>query len=139
MSSDFGVDLSVVFATIIDESASILVISLIFLIYSDIDKNDMIDYYQNLIYEHYMNVFIDKLPAQLFLLYIINHWIPVKIEKFWMILFYYFLEYNKRYLEIDIKFKLYMKIVVFITEFSLTISHMIVKKNFREYHHVQDL
>ena len=81
---DSGTDLSVASATVIDESAPIPATPPVFSVYPDVDKHGTADYYRNLIYEHYADVFVDKLPAQLPPLRVVNHRIPVKIEKPWM-------------------------------------------------------
>jgi Retrotransposon gag protein/Retroviral aspartyl protease/Zinc knuckle len=49
--------------------------------YPEIDKNGTADYYRDIIYEKYGDVFVDKLPAQLPPLRCVNHRIPVTIEE----------------------------------------------------------
>lgn len=79
--SDSEANLFMTSAIIIDESVLISIIPPIFSIYSNIDKYNIIDYYQNLIYKHYADIFVDKLPMQLSPLYVINYRISVKIKK----------------------------------------------------------
>lgn len=67
----FGRNLSAASAaistSIIDESVPIPASPPSFSGYPDVDKHGTADYYRNLIYEHYADVFVDKLPAQLLL------------------------------------------------------------------------
>ena len=110
-----------------------------FSVYENVDKNGTPEYYRNLIYELYADVFVDKLPAQLPPLRVINHRIPVKIEKPWMAPLYRLPEHHKKALEADIDLKLRAGIVVPMTELPLATSHMVPKKDPGDYRHVQDL
>lgn len=116
MPSDFGRNLSAASAmistTIIDESAPIPATPPVFSVYPDVDKHGTVDYYRNLIYEHYTDVFVDKLPAQLPPLRVVNHRIPVKIEKPWTTPLYRLPEHHKKVLEVDIEPKLRAGIIV---------------------------
>jgi hypothetical protein len=130
--------LSVASATV-DESAPIPATPQVFSVYPDVDKNGTAEYYRNLIYEYYADVFVDKLPAQLPPLRCVNHRIPVKIEKPWMAPLYRLPEHHRKDLEADIDLKLRAGIVVPTTELPLATSHMVPKKDPGERRHVQDL
>jgi hypothetical protein len=49
--------------SIVDDSTPISAAPPVFSVYPDVDKHDTADYYRNLIYEYYSDVFVDKLPA----------------------------------------------------------------------------
>jgi Reverse transcriptase (RNA-dependent DNA polymerase)/Retroviral aspartyl protease/Zinc knuckle len=80
-----------------------------------------------------------ELPAQLPPLRVVNHQIPVKIEKPWMAPLYRLPEHHKKALEADIELKLRAGIIVPTTEIPLATSHMVPKKDPGEFRHVQDL
>jgi hypothetical protein len=67
--------------SIVDDSTPISAAPPVFSVYPDVDKHGTADYYRNLIYEYYSDVFVDKLPAQLPPLRAVNHHIPVKVDK----------------------------------------------------------
>jgi hypothetical protein len=87
--------------------------------YPNVDTNGSLEYYRNLIYELYADVFVDKLLAQLRLLRAINHRIPIKIEKLWMAQLYCLPEHHKKALNADIDLKLHAGIIVQTTELPL--------------------
>ena len=126
-------------ASIIDDSMPISASPPTFSVYPDVDKHGTADYYRNLIYEHYTDVFVDKLPAQLPPLRVVNHRIPVKVDKPWMAPLYRLPEHHKKALEADIELKLRAGIIVPTTELPLATSHMVPKKDPGEFRHVQDL
>ena len=103
------------------------------------DKSGSAGYYRDLIYEQYADIFVDKLPARLPPLRVVNHRIPVKVDKPWMAPLYRLPEHQKKQLDADIDLKLRAGIVVPTTELPLATSHMVPKKDPNERRHVQDL
>ena len=126
-------------ATSAEEEVIISASPPVFSVYPDVDKHGTADYYRNLIYEYYSDMFVDKLPAQLPPLRAVNHHIPVKIDKPWMAPLYRLPEHDKRDLEADIELKLRAGIIVPTTELPLATSLMVAKKHPGERRHVQDL
>src|SRR5204863_1154514 len=104
-----------------------------------VDKKGTAEYYRNLSYDEYGEVFVDKLPAKLPPLRVVNHHIPVKIEKPWMAPLYRLPEHHKKALEADIDLKIRAGIIVPTSEVPLATSHMVPKKDPGKYRHVQDL
>jgi hypothetical protein len=74
-------------ATSAEEEVAISASPPAFTVPEGIEKNGSAEYYRNLICERYLDLFFDKLPAQLPPLRAVNHHIPVKIDKPWMALY----------------------------------------------------
>jgi hypothetical protein len=121
---------------VIDDTTPISASPPVFSVYLDVDKHGTEEYYRNLIYKHYADVFVDKLPAQLPPLRAVNHRIPVKIDRPWMAPLYRLPEHHKKALEADIDLKLRASIVVPTTEIPLATSHMVSKKDPDDFRHI---
>jgi hypothetical protein len=96
------------------------------------------DFYHDLIYKEYDDVFLTELPPQLPPLRGVSHHIPVKIDTPWVTPHYHLPGAHKRALDKDIDIKLRAGIVVPTTTIPLATSHMVLKKDPGTYRHVQD-
>jgi transposase InsO family protein len=102
-------------------------------------KHQSPDFYRDLIYKEYDDVFLDQLPPQLPPLRVVNHHISVKIDKPWVAPHYRLPESHKQALDKDIDIKVNAGIVIPTTNVPLATSHMVPKKDPGTYRHVQDL
>jgi hypothetical protein len=102
-------------------------------------KHQSADFYHDLIYKDYDDIFLTQLPPPLPPLRVVNHHIPVKIDTPWIAPYYHLPEVHKRALDKDIDLKLQAGIVVPTTNVPLATSHMVPKRDPGTYRHVQDL
>jgi hypothetical protein len=102
-------------------------------------KHQSADFYRDLIYKDYDNIFLTELPTQLPPLRVVNHHIPVKIDTPWVTPYYRLPEVHKQALDNDIDIKLRAGIIVPTINVPLATSHMVPKKNPGTYRHIQDL
>jgi hypothetical protein len=104
------------------------------------DKNGSAEYYRNLIYEQYSDGFVNKLPAQLPPLRVVNHRIPIKVDKPWMAPLYRLPEHHKKAPSKRYRAEVAISgIMVPTTELPLATSYMVPKKDPGELRLVQDL